>query len=97
MCSKDYVNGPTEGVECGPVIKAATNHYIDDIIINEDSVSVHQVAERLRYGLETEVLDNARVLGLQLSRPLQGVAFYMWEACGTFPRSWLATGGMQLY
>ena len=51
------------------VIKVAT-----DIIINEDSVSVNQVVEHLRrYGLETkppEVLDNARVLGLQLSRQL---------------------------
>ena len=27
-----------------PVIKATTDHYIDDIIINEDNVSVHQVA-----------------------------------------------------
>ena len=71
-----------------PVIKAATDHYIDDIIINEDSVSVHQVAEHLRrYGLETkppEVLDNARVLGLQLSRQLPGRKLW-WARGNTIP------------
>ena len=57
-------------------------------IINEDSVSVHQVAEHLRrYGLETkppEVLDNARVLGLQLSRQLPGRKLW-WARGNTIP------------
>ena len=53
-----------------PSISAATDHYVDEIVVDVDQVSVHQVIEHLqRYGLETklpETLNGARVLGLQL-------------------------------
>ena len=47
-------------------ISAATDHYVDDIVIDTDLVSVERVVEHLRqYGLVTkppETLDGARVL-----------------------------------
>ena len=59
-----------------PDISAATDHYVDDIVINTDMVSVNKVVEHLqRYGLETkppETLDGARVLGLHLAIKQQG-------------------------
>lgn len=52
-------------------IDAATDHYVDDIIVDTDLVSTEQVVEHLRkFGLTTkppETLDGARVLGLQLN------------------------------
>ena len=59
-----------------PDISAATDHYVDDIVINTDMVSVNKVVEHLqRYGLETkppETLDGAHVLGLHLAIKQQG-------------------------
>ena len=53
-----------------PTIEAATDCYIDDIIVNTDIVGLHEVVKHLnKYGLQTkpiECFDNARVLGLQL-------------------------------
>jgi transposase InsO family protein len=53
-----------------PRIQAATDHYVDDIIVNQDVASVAEVSAHLaRFGLRTklpEEFDNARVLGLQL-------------------------------
>ena len=55
-----------------PDIKEATDHYIDDIVVNTDLVSLERVSQHLqRHGLETkrpEEFEQARVLGLQLSR-----------------------------
>ena len=52
-------------------IMKATDHYIDDIIVNTEIVSIEQVRNHLKkYGLitkEPEPLDHARVLGLQLN------------------------------
>lgn len=52
-------------------IDAATDHYVDDIILDKDLVTTERVVEQLRqFGLVTkppETLDGARVLGLQLS------------------------------
>ena len=51
-------------------IDAATDHYIDDIIVNSSLVSVARVAAHLqRYGLQTkppERIEDACVLGLQV-------------------------------
>ena len=51
-------------------IDAATDHYIDDILVNEAHVTTEQVAVHLaQYGLESkpaDQLDRARVLGLQV-------------------------------
>lgn len=52
-------------------INAATDHYVDDIVVDTDLVSTERVVEHLRqYGLVTkppETFDGARVLGLQLN------------------------------
>ena len=51
-------------------IESATDHYIDDIVVNESIVSVAEVSSHLaRYGLRTkpaETFETSRVLGLQL-------------------------------
>ena len=51
-------------------VEAGTDHYIDDIIVNEELVSVEEVRSHLeRYGLDTkepEPLCSARVLGLKV-------------------------------
>jgi transposase InsO family protein/ribonuclease HI len=51
-------------------INAATDHYIDDVLVQDDVVSAEQVVSHLRkYGLESkppETLEGGRVLGLQL-------------------------------
>lgn len=51
-------------------IQRGTDSYIDDIIVNEDVVSIKEVMEQLsKYGLEfkePEDLSNARVLGLRV-------------------------------
>ncbi len=51
-------------------IDAATNHFIDDIIVNAGLVDIDRVMKHLeRYGLQSnppEEINNARVLGLQL-------------------------------
>ena len=40
-----------------PTISAATDHYVDDIVVDVDQVSVHQVIEHLRrYGLKRSYL-----------------------------------------
>ena len=53
-----------------PRISAATDHYVDDIVINTNMVNVKEVVKHLQqYGLETkppEMLDGACVLGLYL-------------------------------
>jgi hypothetical protein len=55
-----------------PEVRAGTDSYIDDIIVNEDIVSCERVLEVLtRYGLEAkapEPLIGARVLGLRVSQ-----------------------------
>jgi transposase InsO family protein/ribonuclease HI len=57
-------------------ISAATDHYVDDIVVDTDLVSMERVIEHLRqYGLVTkppETLNGTRVLGLQLSDTGQG-------------------------
>ena len=57
-------------------IDLATDHYIDDIIVNQDVVSVDLVQEHLaRYGLVTkdpEPICNARVLGLRVEKASSG-------------------------
>ena len=70
-----------------PEIDAATDHYIDDIIVNSSLVSVDRVVKHLqRFGLQTkpsESMENARVLGLQLrSVPGQGL---MWSRSNELP------------
>ena len=51
-------------------IQQGTNHYIDDVIVNEDIVSAEEVIDHLRkYGLESKLpqpLESSKVLGLQL-------------------------------
>ena len=53
-------------------VAAGTDHYVDDIIVNESVVSVERVKQHLtEYGLESkdpEPLDGARVLGLRVSQ-----------------------------
>ena len=62
-------------------IRAATDHYVDDIIVDTDLVSVNRVVEHLRkYGLVAkppETLDGARVLGLLLCDDGQGRMTWM--------------------
>lgn len=57
-------------------IDAATDHYVDDIVVDTDLMSTSRVIEHLQqYGLVTkppETLDGARVLGLQLSSNKEG-------------------------
>ena len=57
-------------------VKLGTDHFMDDIIVQESIVTAEEVAEHLqRYGLETkppEPLDGGRVLGLQLGRDGRG-------------------------
>ena len=58
-------------------IKMATDSYVDDIYVNEAVVPADEVAEHLRkYGLickPRQELSTARVLGLQLNCPAEGV------------------------
>ena len=70
-----------------PEIDAATDHYIDDIIVNSSLVSLDRVVKHLqRFGLQTkpsESMENARVLGLQLrSAPNEGL---MWNRSNELP------------
>ena len=70
-----------------PVIDAATDHYIDDIVVNCSLVSPERVVEHLRrYGLQTkplECFEDTCVLGLQLrSVPGQGL---MWSRSNEIP------------
>ena len=57
-------------------VKQGTDHFMDDIIVQENIVTAAEVAAHLqRYGLETkppEPLDGGRVLGLQLKRDDRG-------------------------
>ena len=61
-----------------PRIAAATDHYVDDIIVDTTKVTTQEVIEQLnKYGLSTkapETLDQARVLGLQLKGNGQGTS-----------------------
>lgn len=54
-----------------PCVARGTDHYVDDLIVNEDIVSVDKVVDLLRrYGLETKApqpLQSTKVLGLQLA------------------------------
>ncbi|XP_043247110.1 uncharacterized protein LOC122394343 [Amphibalanus amphitrite] len=56
-------------------VQSGTDHFMDDIIVQENIVTADQVAAHLqKYGLETkppEALDGGRVLGLQLNRDSQ--------------------------
>ena len=60
-----------------PNIQRGTDHYIDDVIVDESIVSAEEVAAHLgKYGLATkppEAVDGGRVLGLRLSRDHNGV------------------------
>ena len=53
-----------------PRIQGVTDHYIDDIVVNEDVASVAEVSAHLaKYGLQTkppEDFGTSRILGLQL-------------------------------
>jgi hypothetical protein len=63
-----------------PIIQEASDHYYDDIIVKVDEVPVVDVMLHLqRFGLETkppEIIDNARVLGLQVYRADDGVLYW---------------------
>ena len=52
------------------MICKATDHYIDNIIVDEDILAVEKVEQHLlKYGLKcklAEKLDKARVLGLRI-------------------------------
>ena len=68
-------------------IDAATDHYIDDIIVNVALVDLERVVRHLkRYGLETkspERMEEARVLGLQLRNvPGNGL---VWQRANELP------------
>ena len=58
------------------LVEAGTDHYIDDIIVNVDRVTVAYVKEHLaRFGLvtkEPEHMDDARVLGLRVRKDASG-------------------------
>ena len=64
-----------------PNIKAATDSYIDDIVINEDLISVEEVKRHLKkFNLdvkEPESLGDARVLGLRTFKSSNNVV--MWK------------------
>lgn len=70
-----------------PEINEATDHYVDDIIVNEDLVDLERVVKHLqRYGLETkppERIEEARVLGLQL-QSVPGVGL-LWRRGSELP------------
>ncbi len=55
-----------------PEVRAATDSYVDDIIVNEDAVSSQRVVDHLRtFGLEPKppvALHGSRVLGLHVSK-----------------------------
>jgi transposase InsO family protein len=57
-------------------VNSGTDHYIDDIIVNLDKVSVSQVREHLvKYGLvtkEPECISDARILGLRVMKSSSG-------------------------
>ena len=59
-----------------PEIANGTDHYIDDVIVNEDVVSVDKVIKHLaKWGLESkqaQPLESSKVLGLQLQREVDG-------------------------
>ena len=59
-----------------PRIAAATDHYVDDIVVDTTKVTSQEVIQQLnKYGLSTkapETLDQARVLGLKLIGDGQG-------------------------
>lgn len=61
-------------------VDKGTDHYIDDIIVNEDVVAVDKVRSHLQlYGLSTkepEPLCNARVLGLRVSQDASGSLYW---------------------
>jgi len=69
-------------------IRNGTAHYIDDIIVDEDVVSVERVMLHLRkFGLECkppESLETARVLGLQLYKQNDRL---FWKRGNEFPSS----------
>jgi len=62
------------------IIRQGTDHYIDDIIVNEDIVSAEDVIKHLyKFGLKTkapEGLESARVLGLQLFRSKNDIIMF---------------------
>ena len=57
-------------------VKLGTDHFMDDIMVQESIVTAEEVAAHLQqYGLETkppESLDGGRVLGLELARDSRG-------------------------
>lgn len=61
-------------------VESGTDHYIDDIIVNEELVSVDHVRDHLsRYGLvtkEPEPISDARVLGLRVKE--DGMSQLVW-------------------
>ena len=63
-----------------PCIQRGTDHYVDDIIVDESVVSAAVVVDHLKkYGLEAKVpveLDGARVLGLRLDRNEEGYLLF---------------------
>jgi hypothetical protein len=65
-------------------IKAATDHYIDDIVVREAVVSAQELRTHLRrYGFESkepESLDGGRLLGISLAR---GSGGHLWMSRGT--------------
>lgn len=68
-----------------PKIHQATDNYIDDIIIDETIISAEEVKDHLlRFGLVAkppEDFDNARVLGLQVSKEVNGTIRWSRSNC----------------
>ncbi len=55
-----------------PSIKKATEHYIDDIIVNQSIVTVQHIVVHLQlYGLQTKPFELPE-LGLQLTKHVSG-------------------------
>lgn len=69
-----------------PSIRAGTDSYVDDVIVDESQVSVNEVREKFRqFGLECkdpEPLDGTKVLGLQVRKD-QDV--FVWQRGNTLP------------
>ena len=76
MCTEDHGVDPEKGSSLNNKVCRGTDHYIDDIVVQESVVSAEAVRQHLtRYGLETkepEVLDGGRLLGVALKKDTRG-------------------------
>jgi ribonuclease HI len=70
-------------------IDAATDHYVDDVIVQDDMVTAEKVVDHLKkYGLESkqpvDLVEGGRVLGLQLNSKGQGKSL-IFSRCNEIP------------